>query len=100
MKATLASQNVVVAANLFNPTVFNQTWLVHQGLVAEADRQPGIIVTEALSQAPTSKFTLLVLPQQLRFILNAEEGAAALVGITIQRGFCAENHAGSLFLQT
>jgi hypothetical protein len=85
MKAALVSQNVVIAANVFNPTVFNQTWLVQQQLVHADDVLPGIIITEALSQVQTAKFTLLVLPQQLQFILNTTEGVAELVSGTLGR---------------
>ncbi|MBI5518286.1 MAG: hypothetical protein HY909_31230 [Deltaproteobacteria bacterium] len=75
----------MIAANVFNPTVFNQTWLVQQKLVNAADVLPGIIITDAFSQVQTSKFTLLVLPQQLQFILTTTEGTAELVADTLGR---------------
>lgn len=70
----LVSANATVAAGNFNPTVFNQHWLVlNQVLSAEDLQQPGSIFTDMIVQAQGRDFTLVVLPQQ--FVIVARTPA-------------------------
>ncbi|MDP2314850.1 MAG: hypothetical protein Q8P41_18255 [Pseudomonadota bacterium] len=85
MRASLASQNVVIAANVLNPSLFTPNWLVRHGIVAEDDILPGIIVTDALAQVPTSRFSLLVLPQQLQFIPPSDAAVPDLLESALGR---------------
>jgi hypothetical protein len=68
MSNQLVGYNVVLAARQFNPSVFNQLWLVRNNLLAEDDLEPGWVFTEPLIQVKTSQFALLVVPDQLQFV--------------------------------
>ncbi|HZZ77533.1 MAG TPA: hypothetical protein VFE62_03385 [Gemmataceae bacterium] len=60
----------VVVAQQFNPSVFNQLWLVRHGLLVEGDFLPGCLFTDVLVQVRSRQFHLLVVPEQLQFVPN------------------------------
>jgi len=67
----LISENVVVTANQFNPTVMTQLWLVQNGILAE-NEGPGIYVP-GFVQVKTDDFELLVLLDRLQFVPTGEQ---------------------------
>ncbi len=68
MTRTHAGSVAVVVAHRFNLTAANQYWLVKEGIVDEGDFAEGTIFSDAVVQARTSKFHMLLLPDQLQFV--------------------------------
>lgn len=58
--------NAVLVANDLNVSVFNQIWLVRNGIVTEEDFGPGTIVSQAAVVIPGRKFQLTVLPDRVQ----------------------------------
>jgi hypothetical protein len=78
MPWTQAGAVVVVVAHQFNPSVFSQTWLVRNELLAEADFMPGSVFTDLIVQVHSRQFNMLVISEQLQFfpdVARAEEQA-------------------------
>src|SRR5258707_9842242 len=71
----LISENVVVTANQFNPTIVTQLWLVQNGILT-ADEGPGIYVP-GFVQVKAREFELLVLLDRLQFVPTSEPGKRA-----------------------
>lgn len=67
MIKTLASTNVVIVAQKFNPSIINQLWLVKNHIVAEDAFLPGGVSVDMIAQLRTSDFELLILPDRLQF---------------------------------
>jgi len=63
----LVRQNVVVTAQFFNPSLFRESWLVNNGFLEEGELLPGFVFSDQVANAPTERFRLLVMPQQLQF---------------------------------
>lgn len=72
MESQLVNANVVVAARQFNPTIFDQLWLLKNGIALPEDFKGGesFILTPPFVQFRSSKFVLLVMPEQLQFVPN------------------------------
>ena len=62
----LIHANAVLVANELNVSVFNQLWLVKNGIVAEEDFGPGMIISQAAVVIPARKFLLTVLPDRVQ----------------------------------
>jgi hypothetical protein len=60
--------SAVVVARRFNVTAARQHWLVKQGIIGENDLLEGALFSDTVVQAPTSRFLLLLLPDQLQFV--------------------------------
>jgi hypothetical protein len=58
----------VVVARRFNVTAAHQHWLVKQGIIGENDLLEGALFSDTVVQAPTSRFVLLLLPDQLQLV--------------------------------
>src|SRR5262249_6224237 len=58
----------VVAASRFNVTAARQHWLVQHGIIGEDDLLEGALFSDTVVQAPTSRFLLLLLPDQLQVV--------------------------------
>ncbi len=58
----------VVVARRFNVTAARQHWLVKQGIIGENDLLEGALFSDTVVQAPTSRFVVLLLPDQLQFV--------------------------------
>ena len=58
----------VVVARRFNVTAAREHWLVKQGIIGENDLLEGALFSDTVVQAPTSRFVLLFLPDQLQFV--------------------------------
>jgi len=69
----LANQNIVIVANLFNPSVFNSHWFIKNEIVNEEEILPTSIFAQDLAQLSTKDFNLLVLLNQL--ILTVSESS-------------------------
>jgi hypothetical protein len=68
----LDAANIVITANHFNPSIFNQLWLVKNHIMGEDDFEgPGVFV-ESVSQVEGREFRLLVIPPQLQFLPRVE----------------------------
>lgn len=63
----LVTKNVVILANNFNASTFNQYWLIKNNFCQESDFLPGTVFNSEIAQILTQKFKLLVLPNQLQF---------------------------------
>lgn len=70
MNWTLEGAVAVVVAHRFNLTAANQYWLVKERIVPEGDFQEGTIFTDAVVQIRTTRFHMLLLPEQLQFVPN------------------------------
>lgn len=66
MGTNIVSWNVVIAASFFNPSVVSQYWLIKNGILDEADFQPGCIFSQGLTQVLSSKVALVVAPESLQ----------------------------------
>jgi hypothetical protein len=67
LQKELKVQSIVILAQNFNPSVFNQHWLVSNNFLDEKDILPNSLFTPAFAQIISSKCNLLVLPEQLQF---------------------------------
>jgi hypothetical protein len=63
----LKVQPIIILAKNFNPSVFNQFWLINNGYIGEKEVLPNSIFTPQFAQIFTTKFNLLILPEQLQF---------------------------------
>jgi hypothetical protein len=68
MAWTQEGSAIVVVARRFNVTAAQLPWLVKQGIIDENDLREGALFSDTVVQAPTSRFMLLWLPDQLQFI--------------------------------
>jgi hypothetical protein len=68
MPWTQEGSTAVVVARRFNVTAARQHWLVKQGIIGENDLLEGALFSDTVVQAPTSRFMLLILPDQLQFV--------------------------------
>ena len=76
----LITQNVVIAAHQFNPSIFSQLWLVKHKIIQEDEFESGAMFSDAAVQIPSKRFHLLVVPEMLQFTIKAErEDDAELV---------------------
>ncbi|HEX4404524.1 MAG TPA: hypothetical protein VH560_06840 [Polyangia bacterium] len=82
MNLSLFQWNAVVTANHFNPSILSQLWLVKTGVVREEEfvEGPGTIFSDGVVQVTTTRFALLVLPDQIQIApVSAPKESAALV---------------------
>lgn len=59
--------NVILTAQLFNPSILSQLWLFEKGIVGRNDFGEGSAFSHEISQSQTKDFHLLVIPNQLQF---------------------------------
>jgi len=69
----LSIQNVVILANNFNPSIFNQHWLVSNNFLKVDDILPGSVFTADAAQVKTKEAEFLVIPPQLQFASKISE---------------------------
>lgn len=82
MEASLKTANVVIAAKQFNPTIFDQIWLLDNGIATREELQGenAFVLTAPFVQFCAPSFVLVVLPDQLQFTPDpVDEGAGQLV---------------------
>jgi hypothetical protein len=92
MSVQLIGYNVVIAARFFNPSVFNQLWLVRNGLVKEEEFENACVFTEAFVQIKTPRFLLTVVPEQLQFLpLNQNKLEQEVIVEKLDRRFAVES---------
>ncbi len=100
VRTQLLGGNVVVAARQFNPTIFDQLWLVGNGiaLTDEVQGEGRFVFTPPFVQLRTPQFALLVLPEQLQFAPDpvtedsgvlVVEKVGAIVGLLPQTPYTA-----------
>lgn len=65
----LKGQTVVILAQTFNPSVFNQHWLIKNEFIKDEDISNSIF-TPGITQLVTPAYNLIVVPEQLQFIQN------------------------------
>lgn len=77
----MINSTVVVVAKRFNVTAARIFWLEKHGIVAEQDLLEGSLFSDAVVQARTSRFQLLILPDQLQFVpaVAADEEQALIL---------------------
>ena len=73
LQKELKGQTVVILANTFNPSIFNQYWLVSKEFIPEGDIQPASVITPGITQIMTPGFHMLVVPDQLQFNYTGDE---------------------------
>ena len=73
LQKELKGQTVVILANSFNPSIFNQYWLVSKEFIPEGDIQPASVITPGITQIMTPGFHMLVVPDQLQFNYTGDE---------------------------
>lgn len=71
----LTTENVIVTASAFNPSVFSPAFLIRLGLAQEEQFGP-VILTPGLSQLVTERYELLVTPDRLQFIPKGNDDKA------------------------
>lgn len=78
MDSTLKTANVVVVARQFNPWIFDQIWLIDNGIASREDfRGDNFTLTPPFVQFSTPEYTLMVVPEQLQFtprLMNEHTG--------------------------
>lgn len=67
MTLELAGASAVVVAHQFNPSVVSEVWLTRHELLAEEEKEPGCVFTDAIVNVRSKGFNLLVTPDQLQF---------------------------------
>ena len=77
MPVHLLEQNVVIAANQLNPSIFSQLWLARTGLVREEEFAGGCIYADGVSNTIAREFALLVIPPRLQFSPRVAQGRDA-----------------------
>ncbi|WP_461640274.1 hypothetical protein [Labilibaculum euxinus] len=70
LEKELRLQSIVLVAENFNPSLFNRTWLVKHGFVDDDSILDNSIFTPQITNLITDKFNLLVIPNQLQFLIN------------------------------
>ena len=84
MPSELVASNVVLTAQLLNPTIFSQLWLVRHGIVGTDDFKQGCLFADEVSKVEAKDFSLLIVPPQLQFAPHiATEEEAELVILKI-----------------
>lgn len=66
------NNNIVILAKSFNPSVFNQYWLIKNEILSEGDFDNSSIFTKDIAQISTESFNLFILPDQLALTFKAE----------------------------
>ena len=80
MSLELVGYNSIVVAHQFNPSVVGQLWLVRNGILDEADFEPGCAFTDVAVHVNAKDFNLLIVLQQCQFTPHvAAESAGGLV---------------------
>jgi hypothetical protein len=64
----LVSENIVVTARQFNPSLVSQLWLRNNGIVRDDEFTPDAIFTPAFVQLTTTKFNFLLIENRLQFV--------------------------------
>lgn len=72
MSPELASGNVVITAEQFDPTIVSQIWLAKTGLVKEDEFAQGCIFADTVAQVRAREFELLVIPDRAQFVPTVE----------------------------
>jgi hypothetical protein len=70
------SGSFVVIANVFNPSIVSQAWLLSQGLVDEAEFGQLSLSTPQVAQHAMRAMDLLVAPERLQLTFPPADGAA------------------------
>ena len=65
----LKIQTIVIVAQSFNPSIFNQHWLIKNNFVDETDIAANSIFMPGVINLFTKNYNLLVLPEKLQFQL-------------------------------
>lgn len=73
LRKELKGQTVVILANSFNPSIFNQYWLISNGFIPEGGILPDSVFTPGVTQILTPGFQMLVVPDQLQFNYTGNE---------------------------
>ncbi len=72
MNFQIQDRSVIVLAEAFNPSMFNQHWLISNDILTEEEELSAAISTPQVSNFKSNEFSLLVLPNQLQFGVNPE----------------------------
>ncbi len=62
----LISENAVVIASNFNPSILDKFWLIKQGIIAEDEFKDGSLYTPQVVQVETDNYQLLSVPDRLQ----------------------------------
>lgn len=65
MRPELATSNLVVTANAFNPSLFRETWLRELDFL-QSSLATGFVFSDSIAHVPTTAFKLIVIPPQLQ----------------------------------
>jgi len=86
MNKQLVGFNIVITANNFNPTVFNQVWLYKNKIATEEDfKLPGNVIADGFTQISAENFVIIITPQQLQFIpRNIDIAFGTIKGILVK----------------
>jgi len=80
MRVELITENAVVVAHQFNPSIVTQMWLVRHEIINENEFGEACVFTPAFVQVRSSSFHLTILPERLHFRpLCSDDEAADLV---------------------
>jgi hypothetical protein len=69
----LASANIVVVAQHFNPSILNQLWLARYGVVLENESQGDYAFTNEICQVQAPGFHFLAIPDRVQFTPHADQ---------------------------
>lgn len=76
MDKNLIEQIIVIIAEFFNPSVFNQYWFIKEGLLKEEDIQKESLFVPGITHIQTNKFNMLVIPEKIQITLKCNEEEA------------------------
>ncbi len=72
MMFEIVSQNLVVVANSFNPSIFSSRWLEKQGVIKSDEVVEPEMLTPVAAKITTKEYGLLVVPERLQLTFNKD----------------------------
>ena len=73
MDKNLIEQTVVIVAEFFNPSVFNQYWFIKEGILKEEDIQTESLFVPGITHIQSNKFNMLIVPEKIQITLKCDD---------------------------
>jgi len=68
---------IVLTANVFNPSIFTETWLVKHELVADDALTGARVFTQEFAQFKTSEMEVFVIPPKMQIVFTIGDSAVS-----------------------
>lgn len=79
----LKISNLIILANVFNPSALNQHWLISKGIIAEGDFLPQSFFAPNVVKIDTLEFNFLLLPDNFQIQFNSPDKTQAILNSVI-----------------